>query len=146
MPRISSVPEYTCLIASIRTSPEVIHSIAFNPAVPSRPILCATSWQCALNLDATDTEDAEPAEPAAESTKRAKKRKRRADRAKHAEDGASAVQGGEGGGQKSHVIRRYGGVLAFSFLQTDVALVVEQPWLRVMDFFPPALYKHRFGT
>jgi hypothetical protein len=26
------------------------------------------------------------------------------------------------------------------------SLVIEQPWLRVMDLFPPALYKHRFGT
>ena len=28
----------------------------------------------------------------------------------------------------------------------DEAIVIEQPWLRVMDLFPPALYKHRFGT
>ena len=37
-------------------------------------------------------------------------------------------------------------MLLFDFLAADVALVVEQPWLRVMDLLPPALYKHRFGT
>ena len=28
----------------------------------------------------------------------------------------------------------------------DAAVVVEQPWMRVMEHFPPALYRHRFGT
>ena len=39
------------------------------------------------------------------------------------------------------VVRSYGGMLLFDFVAADVALVVEQPWLRVMDLLPPALYK-----
>ena len=59
---------------------------------------------------------------------------------------AALFQGAVAADDQAHLIRSYGGVLLFDFLGADTAVVVEQPWLRVMDLFPPALYKHRFGT
>ena len=44
------------------------------------------------------------------------------------------------------VVRSYGGILTFDFVDAGEAVVVEQPWLRVMDHFPPALFRHQFGT
>ena len=38
----------------------------------------------------------------------------------------------------------YAPLLLFDFLCSDTALVVEQPWLRVMERFPPALFRHVF--
>ena len=44
------------------------------------------------------------------------------------------------------VVRSFGAMLLFTVLAEDEAIVVEQPWLRVVQHFSPALYKHRFGT
>ena len=41
---------------------------------------------------------------------------------------------------------RYQPMLLFDFLGDDRALVVERPWLRVIDHFPPTLQRQRFGT
>ena len=57
-----------------------------------------------------------------------------------------AVADAGGGASSDSVVRSYGGILTFAFVGPAEALVVEQPWLRVMDHFPPALYRHRFGT
>ncbi len=130
-------------IASVAGSSEVPHAVVFNPSRPSAPILCAPSWLCRVDTGA----EAPPAAggggstPAAGSAggKKAKKRRR--------QEAAAAQNGGCGSGElESLVIRSYGGMLLFDFVAADTALVVEQPWLRVMDLFPPALYKHRFGT
>jgi hypothetical protein len=67
-------------------------------------------------------------------------------RKRHRQEGADPSTGAGAGEPESHVIRSYGGMLLFDFIAPDTALVIEQPWLRVMDLFPPALYKHRFGT
>ena len=48
--------------------------------------------------------------------------------------------------QATQVMRNYGGMLLFAMLAADEAVVVEQPWLRVMEHFPPAMFRHRFGT
>ena len=64
----------------------------------------------------------------------------------HRHEGAEPSTGAGAGEPESHVIRSYGGMLLFDFIAPGTALVIEQPWLRVMDLFPPALYKHRFGT
>ena len=61
-------------------------------------------------------------------------------------EGGVTAEGAAGADDGTRVVRNYGGMLFFDFLAADVALVVEQPWLRVMDLLPPALYKHRFGT
>jgi hypothetical protein len=57
-----------------------------------------------------------------------------------------ALADGDGGASSDRVVRSYGGILTFAFVGPAEAVVVEQPWLRVMDHFPPALYRHRFGT
>ena len=44
------------------------------------------------------------------------------------------------------MVTKYGPILLFDFLANDTAVVVEQPWLRVMEHLPPALHRHRFGT
>ena len=41
---------------------------------------------------------------------------------------------------------RAGPMLLFDFVAPDTAVAIEQPWLRVMQKFPPALFRHRFGT
>ena len=46
----------------------------------------------------------------------------------------------------ARLVEPYGPILHFDFVGADTALVVERPWLRVMESFPPALHRHRFGT
>ena len=138
-------------IGAVSGSSEVPHAIVFNPSHPSAPILCAPSWLCRVDTGAHDGAQTPPA-AAAEShstaatasggaaMKAVKARKR------HRQEGADPSTGAGAGEPESHVIRSYGGMLLFDFIAPDTALVIEQPWLRVMDLFPPALYKHRFGT
>lgn len=135
-------------LAAVASSPEVPHRIAINPTRPLAPILCSQSWLCRVEVDgAPAPEDpfapaAPPSEEPAPSQGR-KKRKRKG--------GADPSNGGQaaGGGDNAPatlVVRNYGGMLLFSMVAEDEAVVVEQPWLRVMEHFPPALYKHRFGS
>jgi U3 small nucleolar RNA-associated protein 4 len=125
-------------------SSEVPHAIVFNPSHPSAPILCAPSWLCRVDTGA-QTPPAAAAEShstaATASGGAAIKAKKR-----HRHEGAEPSTGAGAGEPESHVIRSYGGMLLFDFIAPGTALVIEQPWLRVMDLFPPALYKHRFGT
>jgi hypothetical protein len=37
-------------------------------------------------------------------------------------------------------------MLLLDFLAADVGVVVEQPWLRVLERLPDAMYRHQFGT
>ena len=161
-------------VGAVEDSPEVPHTIAVSAARPRAPVLCAQSWLCRVDLDVpsrdtvgpsapsdkqsasgggTDASEAAPlaASAAHAKVKKSRKRRRGGGRTKEGGGDGDAVGGSEGSGggardEQCHVVRNYGGVLLFSFLGDDAAVVVEQPWLRVMDHFPPALYKHRFGT
>ena len=140
--------------------PQVPHAIAVNPSAPACPILCANSWLCRVDTTLADQGDAPNAAGAANGApaaagaangdggggkgKKSKKRKKPQEPSAAAADGAAAAAAG-GGGEEARVVRRYGGMLLFAFLEADVALVVEQPWLRVLDLFPPALFKQSYG-
>ena len=50
------------------------------------------------------------------------------------------------GAAACRMVTRYGPMLLFDFLAEDTALVLERPWLRVMESFPPTLHRARFGT
>jgi hypothetical protein len=137
-----------------------------DPARPLAPILCAQSWLCRVAVDggggaaAAATPNGVPAAAGNGGSAAAKgkaKRKRAASAGEGANVGVEAAARGGGGSNgaaadvsdeppATNVVRSYGGVLLFSVLAADEAIVVEQPWLRVMDHFPPALYRSRFGT
>ena len=120
------------------------------------PVLVAPSWLCRVSVDCDDGGADSSAQQLGgsggapvEETPRGKKKRKLAAAAAEATPAATTPEtatasGGPGG--SSHVVRAYGGILTFGFLAPGEALVVEQPWLRVMDHFPPALYRHRFGT
>ena len=132
-------------LAAVAASPEVPHRIAVNPARPLAPILCSQSWLCRVDVDgapATSARapDAGPADGAPPKGKA--KRKRAAATTTPSPNG----DGADEAAPTTQVVRNYGGMLLFSVVAADEAVVVEQPWLRVMDHFPPALYKHRFGS
>ena len=69
-----------------------------------------------------------------------------------AENGADGTpgtprRGGRAAGAAAcRMVTRYGPMLLFDFLAEDTALVLERPWLRVMESFPPTLHRARFGT
>ena len=138
-------------VRAIADSSEVAHSIAFRPDAPRAAVLCAQSWLCsvpfteaaealasAANGDAKG--DAKGGDVTVDSTgsKGKKSKKRKA--------GATSEAVASAPADPTHTVRSYGGMLLFDYLTASSAVVVEQPWLRVMELFPPALYKHRFGT
>lgn len=127
-------------IAAVAASPEVPHRIAVNPARPLAPVLCSQSWLCRVELDIGAAGDETGGGESGNGSKRSKAKRRRA--------AAAAPPAGaeESEGTCELAIRNYGGMLLFAILSADEAVVVEQPWLRVMDHFPPALFRHRFGT
>ena len=137
-------------IAEIAASPEVPHCIAINPARPLAPILCSHSWLCRVEVDGRDTAGPTNGSVAATAEEGTPKSKSKRKRAKSVETTLASLGDkhaeAESGSPSTLVIRNYGGMLLFAVLADDEAVVVEQPWLRVMDHFPPALYKHRFGT
>lgn len=137
-------------IAAVASSSEVAHAIAFNPAKPHAPILCAQSWLCRVETGAAAAvaaaEKAATAIASGVASGKKSKKKRRRDEEEAADTATGSASGGTEAAESCHVTRSYGGMLHFDFLGPDAALVVEQPWLRVMDLLPPALYKHRFGT
>ena len=144
--------QHAAPVQQVGSSAEVAHRIAFNPSRPNDAILCAQSWLCRVRVG-SDTADAGAAAAAAadaEGGRRGKQKKKRG-RAAEAEEAAGGSRAGGaspagGGGDATQVVRSYGAMVLFDFTAADTAVVVEQPWLRVMDHFPPALYRHRFGT
>jgi len=145
-------------LAAVATSPEVPLRISTNPAHPFAPILCAQSWLCRVEVDGRPADacaaEASPADPNVPPDGKGKNSKGKRKRA--ATSGATAADECAGGNDSSaagthgkpvtRVVRNYGGILHFAVLAKDEAIVVEQPWLRVMDHCPQALYKHRFGS
>lgn len=129
-------------IAAVASSPEVPSCIAVNPANPLAPILCAHSWLCRIPVVVDGGCGSRNGDKAAAS----------APVAANLTSSGRAVQGkakrkrANEGADPALVVRNYGSMLLFAVLAADEAVVVEQPWLRVMEHFPPALYKHRFGT
>lgn len=127
----------------VGASAEVAHSIAFNPGRPADAILVAQSWLCRVRIG-DEAGEAPPLSPPG---------KRRGKRSRGAKDpgGGGAAKSGGGGGDggeagEEQVVHAYGAMLLFDFTAADTAVVVEQPWLKVMGHFPPALHRHRFGT
>ena len=55
-----------------------------------------------------------------------------------------ATDGGSADGTR--LLTKYGPMRLFDFVAPGCAVVVEQPWLRVMERFPNAMVRHQFGT
>ena len=132
---------------------EVVTQLAFNPARPAEVVLCGQSFLFRVPLDGVVAAEAPAAaEAAAEAAEAggggAKKRKRGQPKgAKKPKGGGGGGGGGEGGAPAAAAASsRYQPMLLFDFLGDDRALVVERPWLRVIDHFPPTLQRQRFGT
>ena len=146
-------------IAAIAASPEVPNSIAVIPTPPFAFILCAQSWLCRVAIDggaaaataivsgmaAGRAASASPTSSNEGSTDQ-KARKRKAKETTDAQVVAATVGGTSCSSLATSVVRSFGAMLLFTVLAEDEAIVVEQPWLRVVQHFSPALYKHRFGT
>ena len=95
----------------------------------------------------------EAAEPSAEGVvsaeatsmpKRKRKRKRSGGGAKAA--AAAEPRATDSSADGTRLLTKYGPMRLFDFVAPGCAVVVEQPWLRVMERFPNAMVRHQFGT
>ena len=118
--------------------------IAFNKGDPTSATLCARTWLCQVPLAAAQLPTAVSGDGGAPPSKRSgggAQRKRKRKRA-----AALAAAGAAAAGAEARVVTAYGPMLLFDYVDSDVAVVVEQPWLRVMERFPPSLHRQQFGT
>ena len=83
-------------------------------------------------------------EPAAKAAKAAKTAAGAAP--SEAGEADADVEAGEVGEAACRMVTRYGPMLLFDYVAPDTAIVLERPWLRVMEHFPPTLHRPRFGT
>lgn len=142
-------------IAEVNESHEVPHAIVVHASSPYTPVLCGDSWLC--RVDVTSGVDgkhsgASPV-PLPEAPPRSgSSKKRRRGSAGSSGEGASTPAGPtetstvQRSISRVRILRSYGSILKFEYVGDREALVVEQPWLRVMNHFPPAMFRHRFGT
>jgi len=116
---------------------EAVLRISVNPSKPNSVMLCAQTWLYSVTWEgASDFAAPANAGQATETGSRNQRRKRR----------RSKSESGGGDDGRGQLVTKYGPILLFDFLADDTAVVVEQPWLRVMEHLPPALHRHRFGT
>ncbi|KAL1525524.1 hypothetical protein AB1Y20_020380 [Prymnesium parvum] len=139
-------------IAEISASAEVPLRLSFNPAHPETVVLSAQSWLCSVRLSleeaAADAPDASLAKDAAKPPRGKKRLRGREKRKAKLAEAAGLEMNGKTSPvlHGNRLVSNYGPMLHFDFMAPDTALVVEQPWLRVMQKFPPALFRQRFGT
>eukprot|EP00742_Colponemidia_sp_Colp-10_P006807 GILJ01007294.1.p1 GENE.GILJ01007294.1~~GILJ01007294.1.p1 ORF type:complete len:682 (+),score=96.47 GILJ01007294.1:45-2090(+) len=112
---------------------EKITGIAFNPGQPSSLLLYGHSFICHVDLE----------KPVPVSDHGVKKRRL----APAAEDTNGHLNGcANVAGNNFQIITKYQSVLSVHFLKANSLVVVELPWLKVMQDFPDALHRPRYGT
>jgi len=120
---------------------EVVQRIVFNPADKTSAVLCAQTWLCRVSLPIAAST------PAALGAPKQQKRKRDTiDTAADATASTLTAANSSAIASAGARVSNYGPMVCFDYLAADTAVVVEVPWLRVMQHFPPALYRHQFGT
>jgi U3 small nucleolar RNA-associated protein 4 len=111
-------------------SPDKVFSISFNPSKPRCVLLAAHGFMAHLDMSKDKTAATKPA-PKSPSAK-----------------GAHLLKSSDNEvvSDNCRVVKRFKPLLAAGFVAEDRLLVVEVPWIRVLNDLPAALYRHKFGT
>ena len=121
--------------------PNRIHALAFNPARPNHLYLMSTGYFCAVNT-------AVPHVPRQLTTGWG--RERNPERRKGGSEGPSSrttlMEERIFGEKDFRFVRRFQPMLFMGFVGPDEMVVVERPWVQVMDRMPEALDRKRFRT
>lgn len=111
-----------CLPSSLLKSTDKIFSIVFDASRPRCMLLVANGYMCHIDMD----------KPASTQVK-----SKSSSFSKNADTDVS---------ESYRVIKRFKPLLAATFVAPGCMMVAELPWIRVMQNFPPALYRHKYGT
>ena len=101
--------------------------VAFNPASPDNMTLFSSSFICSVDMS----------KPASEEAKAGEEKKRKRDKQSKM---ATLSQ------ENFKIVDRYRPILHLDFLDSNSMVVVERPWLQVMESFPGVLHRPRYGT
>lgn len=114
--------------------------VAFNPAKPDTIILHSSSFLCSVDTSKPPmgvTMEAPKSPKLGEGERKSKKHK-------HGKGNATAADPATG--SNFRIVDRYRPILHLDFLDSNAMVVVERPWLQVMESFPGMLHRNRYGT
>jgi U3 small nucleolar RNA-associated protein 4 len=147
-------PASKSLPRELSMCPDCPDSIAFNPSAPNKVVMGGHSWFCAIDLTKPVPNHSRPFPPdhfkARNWSKRNLQNRQRSNSL--SEKGASEVENNSHDAREEDTIRnfticlRYAGIIFQDFIRSNEMLVLEQPWMSVVDTLPGALERQRYGS
>jgi hypothetical protein len=147
-------PASNSLPRELSICPDCPDSIAFNPSAPNKFVMGGHSWFCAIDLTRPVPKHAKPFPPdhfkARNWSKRNLQNRQRSNSL--SEKGSSEVEINKDDVIQEDTIRnfticlRYAGIIFQDFIGKNEMLVLEQPWMSVVDTLPDALERQRYGS
>lgn len=118
----------------LRGRPRLI-GVSFNPANPDTMVLFSSSFLCSVDMSKAAPEG-EVSIKSGDGDNKKLKIKHHKKKDKH---NAALTD-------NFRIVDRYRPILHMEFLDGNTMVVVERPWLQVMENFPGMLHRHRYGT
>jgi U3 small nucleolar RNA-associated protein 4 len=137
---------------------EKVVGISFSPTLPNTLVLQDHSSMCVLHTDQplpnrnidlgraiAHTGESQSTASFARGSRGSKRKPSVAAGTEPVEDEDEDGEGGDGT-KNFKLIRRFQPLLFADFSETGAMVVVERPWLAVMQTFPPPLYRSKYGS